>query len=169
MTARTTLILGGARSGKTSRALALCEPFAERYYIATAEALDEEMSARIAAHKNERGDLWKTVEAPLSLADALRSLPTHPCIAVVDCLTLWLSNLMGANRNIEKTTGELCETIISIPAHLVLVSNEVGLGLVPDTALGRTFRDHQGRINQAVAAVVDRVDFVAAGLPMRLK
>lgn len=170
VTPQTTLILGGARSGKSRRALVLCDPFDTRYYIATAEALDDEMSARIKAHKLERGDSWITLEAPLELADAIRSLRGHGgAICVVDCLTLWLSNLMGANLNVDQATADLCSAIAETPITIVLVSNEIGLGLVPETALGRTFRDHQGRLNQAVAAVVDRVEFVAAGLPMRLK
>jgi adenosylcobinamide kinase/adenosylcobinamide-phosphate guanylyltransferase len=169
MTARSTLILGGARSGKTSRALGLCDAFPRRVYIATAEAHDGEMTARIAAHKAERGDLWTTVEAPLDLHQAIRDLPSGDAVCVVDCLTLWLSNLMGAERDIDEETARLCDAIAAAPCALVLVSNEVGLGIVPDNALARTFRDHQGRLNQAVAATVDCVEFIAAGLPMRLK
>lgn len=169
MTARSTLVLGGARSGKTSRALCLCEPFSQRVYVATAEAHDGEMVARIAAHKQERGDLWTTIEAPLDLPRTIRDLPTADAVAVVDCLTLWLSNLMGTERDIADETGKLCEAIATTPCTLILVSNEVGLGIVPDNALARAFRDHQGRLNQTVAAAVDCVEFVAAGLPMRLK
>lgn len=169
MTARSTLILGGARSGKTSRALALCETYAQRVYIATAEAHDDEMAARIAAHKSEREGRWTTVEAPLDLPQAIRDLSAADAVCVVDCLTLWLSNLMGAGRNIEDASLELCEAIAVAPCALILVSNEVGLGIVPDNALARAFRDHQGRLNQAVAATVERVEFIAAGLPMRLK
>lgn len=168
MTARSTFILGGARSGKTSHALALCEPFPQRIYIATAEAHDEEMAARITAHKQERGDLWTTIEVPLNLPQAIRDLPAD-AICMVDCLTLWLSNLMGAERDIEEATKVLCDAIAAAPCTLVLVSNEVGLGIVPDNALARAFRDHQGRLNRAVAAAVERVEFISAGLPMRLK
>jgi adenosylcobinamide kinase/adenosylcobinamide-phosphate guanylyltransferase len=169
MTALSTLILGGARSGKTSRALALCEPYSQRVYIATAEAHDNEMAARIAAHRSERDDLWTTIEAPLNLPQAIRDLPAGNAVCVVDCLTLWLSNLMGAGRSVEDATHELCDAIEAVPCTLILVSNEVGLGIVPDNALARAFRDHQGRLNQAVAATVERVEFIAAGLPMRLK
>ncbi len=169
MTARTTLILGGARSGKTRRALALCEPFPERWYIATAEALDEEMAARIAAHRAERGQGWKTVETPLGLPDAIRALPAGDAIAVADCLTLWLSNLMHSGADVEQATADLCDAIARAPCHLVLVSNETGLGLVPETPLGRTFRDRQGLLNQAVATAAESVEFVVAGLPMKLK
>lgn len=169
MTARSTLILGGARSGKSSRALALCESYAQRIYIATAEARDDEMAARIAAHRLDRDDRWTTVEAPLDLPRAIRDMSTADAVCVVDCLTLWLSNLMGAQRNIEDATNELCGAIAAASCTLILVSNEVGLGIVPDNAVARAFRDHQGRLNQAVAAKVERVEFVAAGLPMRLK
>ena len=170
MTPRNTLILGGARSGKTRRALDLCAPFTERYYIATAEPHDEEMSARIAMHQAEQGNGWTTIEAPLDLAGAIRSLPSSPyAVAVVDCLTLWLSNLMASGRTVEDEAGGLCDAIMQSPCSLVLVSNEVGLGIVPDNALARSFRDYQGRLNQAVAAAVERAEFMAAGLPMRLK
>lgn len=169
MTARSTLILGGARSGKTRRALALGETFPERFYIATAEALDDEMAARIARHKDERGAAWTTIEAPLDLPAAILTVGSPNAVCVVDCLTLWLSNLIGAGRQVERATAELYRAISAAPASLVMVSNEVGLGLVPETPLGRRFRDHQGRLNQAVAALAEQVEFVAAGLPLRLK
>lgn len=168
MSGRSVLILGGARSGKTRRALALGQPFAERVYIATGEALDAEMTDRIAHHQRERGAAWVTVEAPLDLAPAIAALPGG-AVGVVDCLTLWLSNLMGARRDVEAATDELLGAISACRATLIIVSNEVGLGLVPETALGRAFRDAQGRLNQAVAAAVTEVEFVAAGLPIRLK
>lgn len=169
MSWRSALILGGARSGKTRRALTLAAPFAERFYIATAEALDAEMAVRIEAHRVERGSAWTTIEAPLDLSGAIHALPSTGAICVVDCLTLWLSNLMGANRDIDKATAQLCDAISESRKTLVLVSNEVGLGLVPEMPLGRAFRDHQGRLNQAVAAIAERVEFVAAGLPLQLK
>ena len=168
MTARSMLILGGARSGKTRRALAIGEPFARRVYIATGEALDAEMADRIAQHRRERGAAWTTVEAPLDLPAAMAALPDG-VVGVVDCLTLWLSNLMGAGHKIGRATDELLRAIHACPATLVIVSNEVGLGVVPETPLGRAFRDEQGRLNQAVAACVAEVEFVAAGLPLRLK
>jgi adenosylcobinamide kinase/adenosylcobinamide-phosphate guanylyltransferase len=169
VTARSILILGGARSGKTRRALALGETFPERFYIATAEPLDDEMAARIARHKDERGAAWTTIEAPFDLPAAMLSVASPGAICVVDCLTLWLSNLISASREVERATAELCRAIEAAPASLVMVSNEVGLGLVPETPLGRRFRDHQGRLNQAVAALAEQVEFVAAGLPLRLK
>ena len=168
MIGRSILILGGARSGKTRRALALGEPFAERFYIATGEALDAEMADRIARHRRERGAAWTTVEAPLDLPAAIAALPGG-AVGIVDCLTLWLSNLMGAGRDPGSATNALLEAIRACPATLVIVSNEVGLGVVPETPLGRAFRDEQGRLNQAVAATVAEVEFVVAGLPLRLK
>jgi adenosylcobinamide kinase/adenosylcobinamide-phosphate guanylyltransferase len=169
MTARSWLILGGARSGKTARALAIGEGFASHIYIATAEALDDEMATRIARHRQERGAAWLTIEAPLELPTAILAIRAAHAVCVVDCLTLWLSNLIGAGRDIAAATAELCRAVPCAAPALVLVSNEVGLGLVPETPLGRTFRDHQGRLNQAVAAVAEQVEFVAAGLPLRLK
>lgn len=163
-----TLVLGGARSGKTRRALDLASPFARKVYVATAEPHDEEMRARIARHVAERGPTWRTVEAPLELAKAFAD--THDAeIFVVDCLTLWLSNLMHAGRDIEAETQKLLTALETCAAHVVLVSNEVGLGIVPDNALARAFRDAQGRLNQQIARVADVVEFVAAGLPLRLK
>lgn len=169
------LVLGGARSGKTAHALAVAEALgARRVYVATAEAGDAEMAARIARHRAERGAGWRTVEAPLALAGALAGGAAEGAaegadVLLVDCLTLWLSNLMLAGREVEAATGELLAALARAPAPVVLVSNEVGLGLVPETPLGRAFRDAQGRLNQRVAAAVARVDFVAAGIALPLK
>ena len=163
-------ILGGARSGKSGRALQLAEQAAaRRVFIATAQAFDDEMSARIEHHKTERGAGWSTIEAPLDLIPALEAAPDHGQVCVVDCLTLWLSNLMHHERDIEVETAALCAAIRSSRMPVILVSNEVGLGLVPETPLGRSFRDAQGRLNQAVADACERVEFVAAGLPLTLK
>ena len=167
--AKAHFILGGARSGKSRRALELAEDTGvRRVFIATAEAWDDEMTERIARHKTERGSAWTSIEAPLDLVTALdgTALPGNVC--VVDCLTLWLSNLMHHDRDVETETVKLCEAVSAMPIPIILVSNEVGLGLVPETPLGRAFRDAQGRLNQAVASVCDRVEFVAAGLPIRL-
>ncbi len=158
-----TLVLGGARSGKSA--------YAERLlgagsYIATAEPGDAEMAARIAAHRARRGPQWRTVEAPLELAGAIRA--AAPPI-LVDCLTLWLANLFAAGRIPEHESEALLAALREAAGPVVLVANEVGLGLVPETALGRAFRDAAGRLNQAVAAAVQRVVFVAAGLPLVLK
>ena len=164
------LILGGARSGKSARALRAAEALSSgRIFIATAEARDEEMAARIAKHRAEREGGWRTVEAPLDLIRALNVHAAPGAVCLVDCLTLWLSNLMLAERDAEYEIAALCDGIECIEGSVVFVSNEIGLGLVPETPLGRRFRDAQGRLNQKVAAVCDRVEFVAAGLPITLK
>ncbi|MEL6665308.1 MAG: bifunctional adenosylcobinamide kinase/adenosylcobinamide-phosphate guanylyltransferase [Pseudomonadota bacterium] len=168
--ARTQLILGGARSGKSRRALELARKTSRRpVFIATAEAWDDEMAERIARHKTERGDEWSNIEAPLSLIQALEDASEMGDLCVIDCLTLWLSNLMHNDRDIDAESKRLCESISSLTIPVILVSNEVGLGLVPETPLGRAFRDAQGRLNQDVANVCDRVEFIAAGLPILLK
>ena len=160
-----TLVLGGARSGKSSLAERLVRGMGGHpTYIATATAGDKEMRARIAQHREQRGEGWRTVEEPLALADAIRAADGP---VLVDCLTLWLSNLMFAERDVAAETAGLLDALA--PGPVVLVSNEVGMGLVPDTPLGRRFRDAQGRLNQAVAAALPRVLFVAAGLPIVLK
>lgn len=166
--ARTTLVLGGARSGKSAFAEGL---LADRpaLYLATGQALDGEMAERIRRHRDRRGPGWHTIEEPLDLAEALdrHAQPDRPVL--VDCLTLWLSNLMHAGRDVDQAVGTLCEVLAEPAGPVVLVSNEIGLGLVPETRLGRDFRDHQGRLNQRVAAQCRRVVFVAAGLPLTLK
>ena len=164
------LILGGARSGKSQRALAIAEQNGRRpIFIATAEALDDEMAYRISRHKDERGPAWTTVEAPINLSSAIQEAGAHGDVCLVDCLTLWLSNLMHHERDIPAETDRLREAILASSVPIILVSNEVGLGLVPETPLGRAFRDEQGRLNQAIAKICDRVEFVAAGLPITLK
>ena len=166
----TTFILGGARSGKSARALRLAGIASDqRVFIATAEALDEEMTARIARHQAERNESWETVEAPLDLVDAIERRAADDRIVVVDCLTLWLSNLMHHERDIEIESANLVTALTAVNGDVILVSNEVGLGLVPEDQLGRNFRDLQGRLNQSVASACDVVEFVAAGLPIRLK
>jgi adenosylcobinamide kinase/adenosylcobinamide-phosphate guanylyltransferase len=163
------LVLGGARSGKSRHALALAEAIGPaRVLVATAEAGDAEMAERIARHRAERGPGWRLVEAPLELAAALDGLGAAD-VAVVDCLTLWLSNLLLAGRDPEPAAEALLAALARARLPVILVSNEVGLGLVPETPLGRTFRDAQGRLNQRVAAAVGAVDFVAAGIALALK
>ncbi|HEV2188565.1 MAG TPA: bifunctional adenosylcobinamide kinase/adenosylcobinamide-phosphate guanylyltransferase [Stellaceae bacterium] len=165
-----TLVLGGARSGKSRYAEALVMGAAQAgTYIATGEAGDAEMAARIAHHRAHRGAFWRTIETPLDLAPAIlaHADPARPVL--VDCLTLWVSNLLGAGRIIEHESEALLGALRDASGPVVLVSNEVGLGLVPETPLGRAFRDAAGRLNQAVAAAADRVVFIAAGLPLVLK
>lgn len=163
-----TLILGGARSGKSARALQLAaEP--PHIFIATAEALDTEMAERIARHRSERDASWGLIEAPLELAAAILAHDTGGTVLLVDCLTLWLSNLMHAGRDCAAETDALLDALSCTRGRVVMVSNEVGMGLAPDNALGRRFRDEQGRLNRRVAEAADRVEFVAAGLPLILK
>ena len=168
-----TLVLGGARSGKSSYAERLVESAGgtggRALYVATAEAGDSEMAERIRRHRARRGGAWTTVEEPLELADALSRHGASGRAVLVDCLTLWLSNVMAAERDVDAQVAGLTKALGAVGGPVVLVSNEVGLGLVPATPLGRAFRDHAGRLNQAVARVADRVVFVAAGLPLVLK
>ena len=163
-------ILGGARSGKSHRALELARDMApDRVFVATAEASDAEMAERIERHRVDRGSGFSTVEAPLELVEALEAAASPNRVAVVDCLTLWLSNLMHYGRDVDAKTAALTRFLDRPPGSVILVSNETGMGLVPDTPLGREFRDAQGSLNQAVAAVCQRVEFMVAGLPMVLK
>jgi adenosylcobinamide kinase/adenosylcobinamide-phosphate guanylyltransferase len=166
---RITLVLGGARSGKSRYAEALVRDAGGGIYLATAQALDDEMAARIARHRAERGNAWTTIEEPLELAAALERSAQAGRPILVDCLTLWLSNLMGTERAVERETARLITVLKTLPVPVVLVSNEVGLGIVPDNALARAFRDEAGRLNQAVAAAAGRVVLLAAGLPLVLK
>jgi adenosylcobinamide kinase / adenosylcobinamide-phosphate guanylyltransferase len=168
--ARSLLVLGGARSGKSAYAQSLAEATApERLYLATAEAGDAEMTARIRRHQAGRGAGWTTLEEPLKLAEALRAAARTGRVVLVDCLTLWLANLMLAGRGVEVETARLTQAISALEGPALIVSNEVGLGLVPDTRLGRDFRDWQGRLNREVAHACDAVVLVAAGLPTLLK
>lgn len=167
-----TLVLGGARSGKSAYAESLVAgPGA--VYVATAEAIDDEMGERIARHRARRdGAGWTTVETPLDLAAALRArAPGASGGVLVDCLTVWLGNLMHAGRDIDREAASLLESLaVAVPpAPVVLVANEVGLGVVPDNPMARAFRDHAGRLNQALAARADRVVLVTAGIPFVLK
>ena len=170
MAARSVLVLGGARSGKSAYAQSLAEAAAsERLYLATAEAGDAEMRARIDRHRSERAEGWTTLEAPLALVEALAAEARPGRALMVDCLTLWLSNLMLAGRDAEGEIARLASAVGGLRGPAVLVSNEVGLGVVPDNALARTFRDAQGRLNREIALACDAVVLVAAGLPTLIK
>ena len=163
------LITGGARSGKSVRAEARAHAFAGRpVYLATAEALDGEMRERIARHRARRRDVWLERETPLELVTALVETDGGGA-RLIDCLTLWLSNLMHAERDWVKETARLVEALAEQKSPVVLVTNEVGLGIVPDNALARAFRDAAGLMNQTIARVASEVEFVVAGLPMRVK
>jgi adenosylcobinamide kinase/adenosylcobinamide-phosphate guanylyltransferase len=166
-----TLVLGGARSGKSAFAERRArETGLERVYIATAEPFDEEMRLRIARHREDRArDGWTTVEEPLDLGAAMARGTAPSRVLLVDCLTIWLGNMMHAGRDIEAEQVALLDALEAASGPVILVSNEVGLGIVPETPLGRAFRDHQGRLNQAVAALVPNVVFIAAGLPLAMK
>lgn len=164
-----TFVLGGARSGKSRYAETLVTALPQPWvYIATAEARDDEMAARIAEHKARREAGWQTIEAPHELPEALNAAPQTSAV-LVDCLTLWLSNLMHAKFDIEKMTAGLEEALAARAGATVLVANEVGLGIVPENALARAFRDAQGTLNQRLAGVADRVVMMVAGLPLTVK
>jgi adenosylcobinamide kinase / adenosylcobinamide-phosphate guanylyltransferase len=165
--APTTLVLGGMRSGKSLYAEELIETCGKGLYLATAEARDEEMKQRIKRHKERRGKAWQTIEEPLDIVAVIQENTSRPIL--VDCLSLWVANLMEAGRDIEAETNALVRTLDSYKGHVVLVSNEVGLGGVSENALARAFCDQSGLLNQKVAAVADRVVFLAAGLPMVMK
>ena len=166
----TTLVLGGARSGKSAFAESLINGSGlEKVYVATATSGDSEMETRILAHRSRRGHEWTTIEEPLALVDTLAKEVTKERSVLVDCLTLWLSNLMFSDRDLEAESHRLAHFIETAKGPIVFVTNEIGLGLVPETSLGRSFRDAQGRLNHIVAAAVAQVAFVAAGLPLWLK
>jgi adenosylcobinamide kinase/adenosylcobinamide-phosphate guanylyltransferase len=166
---RFALILGGARSGKSAIAEKLVSLRGKpRIYIATAEAWDDEMRDRVARHRADRGPGWQTVETPLDLAGALGRVDPG-AVVLVDCATLWLTNHLLADHDLEAEAAHLTAAIIACPAPVALVSNEVGWGIVPDNALARRFRDAQGRLNQQMAAQADLVLGVMAGLPLVLK
>jgi len=166
------LILGGARSGKSRYAETIALSFCDApVYIATAPIIkgDSEWLARIEHHRNNRSDCWQLIEEELALTSALKKAGGAGQVVLVDCLTLWLSNLMFAAKDVDAEITALCECLPVLVGNVILVSNEVGMGLVPESSEGRAFRDAQGRLNQAVAAVADRVEFTAAGLSICLK
>ena len=164
-----TFLLGGARSGKSVHAERLATALPAPWtYIATAQAFDDEMTERIAQHRVRRVAGWTTVDAPLDLAAALRSIPAAQPV-LVDCLTLWLSNHMLADHDLEALSSELEEVLAAPRGPWFVVSNEVGLSIVPDNPLGRRFRDAQGRLNQRIAARAGSVLFMVAGLPLQVK
>ena len=167
---RVTLVLGGARSGKSRHAQALAEAQGGALvFVATAEALDDEMRARVAQHRADRDSHWRTVEAPHALAETIVAEGQPGSVLLVDCLTLWASNLLLGEEDAALALDALDAALLDTAARVVLVANEVGLGIVPDNALARRFRDLAGTINQRIAARADRVVFIAAGLPLVLK
>lgn len=165
-----TFITGGARSGKSARAQKLAEHHAgELVYLATAQALDEEMTDRIARHRSDRGARWRTVECPIDLPDAIAREIGADRLLLVDCLTLWTSNLLLADHDFPAASRRLIAVLARARSPVILVSNEVGMGVVPDNALARRFRDMAGRLNQDVAAIAHRAELVVAGLAISLK
>jgi adenosylcobinamide kinase/adenosylcobinamide-phosphate guanylyltransferase len=164
------LILGGARSGKSALAVQLARSSGLAVtFVATATAGDGEMAERIARHRAARPPSWRVVEVPIALAAALRAECAPDRIVVVDCLTLWLSNLMLAEAPLAPERAALLDALPALPGRVMLVANEVGLGIVPENALARRFRDEQGALNQAVASRCERVTLVAAGVALVLK
>jgi adenosylcobinamide kinase / adenosylcobinamide-phosphate guanylyltransferase len=168
-----TLLTGGARSGKSRRALELAREYSgKKAFIATAELVDDELRARIERHQAERGGDFATVEEPLDLAGALRALPADTSVAVIDCMTVWLGNLMHHNGEELEPYPEVADFIAAIespPCDLLIVTNELGMGIIPANPMARRFRDIAGRLNQKLAARADRVLLMVSGLPLTLK
>lgn len=164
-----TLVLGGARSGKSVYAEKLLKNSGKQMvYIATGEARDDEMSERIASHQDRRGVDWQTIEAPLEVCQALEQVADGN-IVLLDCVTLWVSNLMATERDVVAEVQKFCDLLEGLSCDIVIVSNEVGLGIVPDNALARRFRDEAGRANQMIADACDAVVFIAAGQALKMK
>lgn len=164
------LVLGGARSGKSAYAQARAETLNGRLiYIATAQAFDAEMVDRIARHQADRDTRWTTVEEPLDLPATIMANSRQDTVVLVDCLTLWASNLLLAEQDLAPAMHALTKSVRGCQGPLILVANEVGLGIVPDNALARQFRDYAGSINQAAAAAAGEVVMMFAGLPMTVK
>jgi len=169
---KVTLVTGGGRSGKSGHALALASAYARRAFIATALPSDDEMLARIACHRRDRPASFVTIEEPMDLAGAVRSVPTGAEVAVIDCLTLWLSNLMCAPDAPEEEFPQVAEFLALLedpPCDLVIVTNEVGMGIIPANPLARRFRDMAGRLNQQVARRAGAVVLMVSGIPLSLK
>jgi len=167
-----TLVTGGARSGKSAFALELAAPYDRRVFIATAQAMDPEMKERIRRHQEERKGRFATIEAPLDLAGAVSRIPEDTGVTIIDCITVWLGNLMH-HQNIDcedaPPVAALLNAVAAPPCDLVIVTNEVGLGLVPPDAMSRRFRDLAGFLNRKIAETADEAYLVACGLPLRLK
>lgn len=167
------LITGGARSGKSAQALHLAEPYEMQIFIATAELIDDEMHERIVLHQAERGDGWQTIEAPVALAEAIERITDPKAVIIVDCLTTWIGNLMHRDLLTAEASpafDALLRALRHAAAHrIILVTNEVGMGIIPDNAMARSFRDIAGRLNQHVAAIADRVLLTVCGQTIDMK
>jgi len=167
-----TLVTGGCRSGKSRYALEKASTSAHPVFVATAVAFDEEMKARIARHQRDRGQAFATIEAPYDLPGALRDLPPDTDTALVDCLTVWMGNLLCRPDTTDASPPEAEELLAVLrdpPCDIILVTNEVGMGIVPENALARRFRDETGFLNQSIAALADTVVFVVSGIPTVIK
>jgi adenosylcobinamide kinase/adenosylcobinamide-phosphate guanylyltransferase len=165
-----TLVLGGARSGKSSHAESICLATGlTPIYVATSQPYDQEMAERVARHRTDRDPRWMTVEEPLALAECLQTQTAPDRIVLVECLTLWLTNLMMAGRDVVAASEELVQVLPALAGPVVFVSNEVGQGVVPANAMARAFVDHAGRLHQRIAAIATTVTLVVAGLPLELK
>lgn len=169
---RVIFVTGGTRSGKSSFALDEASRLTGRkVFVATAQAFDEEMEQRIRKHRRERGSEWETIEEPYDLARAVGTVSRDHEIAVIDCLTIWLSNLLAEPGKIEQAQDAFVESLRALKEgiHLFVVSNEVGMGIVPENAMAREFRDMAGHLNQRVARVATEAYFVVAGMPLKIK
>ena len=174
----TTLVIGGCRSGKSSHALYLADRIgnAGKIFLATCIPRDDEMHQRVSRHRAERGAGWTAVETPVFLSEAIRDIGPNADVLLVDCLTLWVSNLMMEHADpdapkdfLAVQTGRLMESLRAAACPVILVTNEVGAGIVPDNPLGRLFRDAVGQLNQQIAACVDQVIWMVAGIPVKIK
>ena len=168
------LVIGGCRSGKSSYALEYCNHIAKgtKYFLATSVPLDDEMNQRVTSHQKERGSDWQTIEEPVNINQVLLGLPERTGVVLVDCITLWISNLMAQRMGADdmfQEAHDLGSTLQDLPFPVVLVTNEVGSGIVPENALARAFRDNAGKVNQIIANAVDRVVYTVAGIPMQIK
>jgi len=165
-----TFIIGGARSGKSSFAMSEALKLKGRKaYIASAEALDGEMKERIKKHRKDRGDGWDTYEEPIRISEVLKKIEGQYSVILLDCLTLWLSNLMLSNLDMEKEIDLFCSSLFTVHCSLFIVSNEVGMGIVPENEMARRFRDVAGMLNQRVAEIADEVFMVVAGIPVKIR
>lgn len=170
MTAHSLLVLGGARSGKSRYAQARAEATGLKLlFVATAQAFDDEMRDRISKHRDDRGSDWETIEAPLDIADIIAARSEPGSVLLIDCLTLWTSNLILGDHDVAPATEELIAALAQATGPIVLVSNEIGFGIVPENALARKFRDEAGQVNQRIAKEVREVQMTIAGIPVTIK
>lgn len=168
--ARIQFVLGGARSGKSAHAEGLAESAGNApIYIATAEIFDTETESRVALHRERRGAHWQLVEAPVDLPQAITAADTKGSVMLIDCLSVWITNILVHGHDTDEATDALAAALASCEGHIVLVASETGLGIIPENKLSRRFRDANGRLNQAIAALADEVFFVAAGIALRIK